>query len=109
MTRAFANEDHEIGKFLGGNKLYREAKGLYYKAMGIFHCGMEFATSILNILVIGLGGAFVLKGSMDYGDLIAFTLYVNTFLQPIKKLVSFFEQYTTGNGRVRTFRGTHEG
>ena len=103
VTRAFANEDYEIGKFHEGNKLYREAKGLYYKAMGVFHCGMEFATSILNILVIGVGGAFVLKGSMDYGDLIAFTLYVNAFLQPIKKLVSFFEQYTTGMAGFERF------
>ena len=103
VTRAFANEDYEIGKFREGNKLYREAKGLYYKAMGVFHCGMEFATSILNILVIGVGGAFVLKGSMDYGDLIAFTLYVNAFLQPIKKLVSFFEQYTTGMAGFERF------
>lgn len=103
VTRAFANEDYEIGKFLDGNRLYREAKGLYYKAMGVFHCGMEFATSILNVLVIGVGGAFVLKGSMDYGDLIAFTLYVNTFLQPIKKLVSFFEQYTTGMAGFERF------
>ncbi|HWP67653.1 MAG TPA: ABC transporter ATP-binding protein, partial [Rectinemataceae bacterium] len=103
VTRAFANEDYEIGKFLDGNRLYREAKGLYYKAMGVFHCGMEFATSILNVLVIGVGGTFVLKGSMDYGDLIAFTLYVNTFLQPIKKLVSFFEQYTTGMAGFERF------
>ncbi len=103
VTRAFSNEDYEIRKFLEGNRLYREAKGLYYRAMGVFHCGMEFATSILNLLVIGVGGAFVLKGSMDYGDLVAFTLYVNAFLQPIKKLVSFFEQYTTGMAGFERF------
>ncbi len=103
VTRAFANEDYEIQKFLDGNKLYREARGLFYKAMGVFHGGMEFATSILNVLVIGAGGCFVMLGSMDYGDLIAFTLYVNTFLQPIKKLVSFFEQYTTGMAGFERF------
>jgi len=103
VTRAFANEDYEIGKFLGGNELYREAKGLYYRTMGIFQGGMEFATSILNVLVIGAGGAFVMRGAMDYGDLIAFTLYVNAFLQPIKKLVSFFEQYTTGMAGFERF------
>jgi len=103
VTRAFANEDFEIEKFLDGNKLYREARGLYFKAMGVFHGGMEFATSILNVLVIGAGGWFVMKGSMDYGDLIAFTLYVNAFLQPIKKMVSFFEQYTTGMAGFERF------
>ena len=103
VTRAFANEDYEIEKFMDGNRLYREARGFYYKAMGVFQGGMEFATSILNVLVIGVGGWFVMKGSMDYGDLIAFTLYVNAFLQPIKKLVSFFEQYTTGMAGFERF------
>lgn len=103
VTRAFANEDFEIEKFLDGNVLYREARGEYYKAMGVFHGGMEFATSALNVLVIGAGGWFVMRGSMDYADLIAFTLYVNAFLQPIKKIVSFFEQYTTGMAGFERF------
>lgn len=103
VTRAFANERYEIEKFQGGNKLYREARGFYYKAMGVFHAGMEFATSLLNVVVIGVGGWFVMRGSMDYGDLIAFTLYVGAFIQPIKKLVSFFEQYTTGMAGFERF------
>ncbi len=103
VTRAFANEEYEIQKFLDGSALYREARGRFYKAMGVFHGGMEFSTSILNVLVIAAGGAFVMSGSIDYGDLIAFTLYVNTFLAPIKKLVSFFEQYTTGMAGFERF------
>jgi ATP-binding cassette subfamily B protein len=103
LTKAFANEEFEIEKFLEGNRLYREARSIYYRSMGVFHGGMEFATSILNVIVIGLGGFFVMKGSMDYGDLIAFTLYVNAFLQPIKRLVSFFEQYSVGMAGFQRF------
>jgi ATP-binding cassette subfamily B protein len=103
LTKAFANEEFEIEKFLEGNRLYREARSIYYRSMGVFHGGMEFATSILNVIVIGLGGLFVMKGSMDYGDLIAFTLYVNAFLQPIKRLVSFFEQYSVGMAGFQRF------
>jgi len=95
-TKAFANEEYEVEKFLEGNGRYRQARGSYYKAMGVFHGGMEFATSILHIIVLALGGFFVMKGKMNYADLIAFTIYVSTFLQPIKRLVSFFEQYSTG-------------
>jgi len=106
VTRAFANEDYEIGKFLGGNELYREAKGLYYRTMGIFQGGMEFATSILNVLVIGAGGAFVMGGSMDMGT---HRLYLfSTPSSAHQETVSFFEQYTRG-WRVRAFRRTHAG
>jgi ATP-binding cassette subfamily B protein len=103
VTRAFANEDYEIQKFEEGNKLYRSAKGLSYRAMAVFHAGMEFGTTILNVVVIGAGGWFVMRGSIDYADLIAFTLYVNAFIQPIKRLVSFVEQYTTGMAGFERF------
>jgi len=103
VTKAFANEDYEVEKFIEGNDHYRQAKGAYYRTMGIFQGGMEFATTILNVLVIGVGGWFVMKGSMNFADLIAFTLYVNTFLAPIKKLVSFFEQYSTGMAGFERF------
>jgi ATP-binding cassette subfamily B protein len=103
VTRAFANEGYEIQKFEEGNKLYRSAKGLSYRAMAVFHAGMEFGTTILNVVVIGAGGWFVMRGSIDYADLIAFTLYVNAFIQPIKRLVSFVEQYTTGMAGFERF------
>ena len=102
-TKAFANEEYEVEKFLQGNGYYRQARGSYYKAMGVFHGGMEFATSILHIIVLALGGYWVMKGKMNYADLIAFTIYVSTFLQPIKRLVSFFEQYSTGMAGFERF------
>jgi ATP-binding cassette subfamily B protein len=103
VAQAFTNEDYEIEKFLKGNELYKDAKKVFYKAMGVFQCGMEFATSILNVIVIALGGFFIARRMMDLADLIAFTLFVNAFLQPIRKLVAFFEQYTTGMAGFERF------
>jgi len=103
VTQAFGNEEYEIEKFVEGNRHYHDAKRDYYRSMGVFHGGMEFATSVLSVLVIAAGGYFVMKDMMDYADLIAFTLYVATFLQPIKKMVSFFEQYTTGMAGFERF------
>ena len=103
VAKAFANEDYEIEKFQRGNDLYRNSKMVFYKAMGVFQCGMEFSTCALNVIVIGLGGLFIARGEMDLGDLVAFTLFVNAFIQPIKKLVNFFEQYTTGMAGFERF------
>lgn len=103
VTKAFANEAYEIEKFDDGNRQYKAAKGEYYRSMGVFHGGMEFALSTLNVLSIGVGGALVMSGRMGYADLVAFTLYVATFLSPIKRLVSFFEQYTTGMAGFQRF------
>lgn len=95
-AKAFANEDEEIKKFKATNILYIKARQGYYHAMATFHSGMEFAMSILSVLVIMVGGYFIMKDSMDYVDLITFSLYVSTFITPIRKLVAFVEQFLAG-------------
>lgn len=102
-AQAFTNEKFEVKKFNRGNNAYTKAKDGYYHSMATYQSGMEFMTSILNIMVIGVGGYFVAKGEMDLVDLIAFTLYVNSFLSPIRKLVFFFEQYTKGMAGLERF------
>jgi len=103
VAKAFTNEDYEISKFARGNEQYRDAKTSFYKAMAVFQSGMEFSTSILNVIVIAVGGLFIAEAQMNLSDLVAFTLYINTFLQPIKRLVQFFEQYTTGMAGFERF------
>ncbi len=103
VAKAFTNEEYEIQKFDRGNSNYREAKRGYYKAMAFFSGGMEFTTSLLNIIVISAGAIFVVRGSMTLTDMLTFILYVGTFLTPIRKLVSFFEQYTNGMAGFERF------
>lgn len=95
-AKAFANEDLEIEKFEDTNVQYIESKRGYYKTMAVFHGGMEFALSILSVIVILAGGYFIMKGSLDYIGLVTFSLYVSTFITPIRKLVAFVEQFMAG-------------
>lgn len=103
LAQAFTNEDFERDKLRGSNYSYRDAKGHYYRNMAIFQTGIEFTTGILNVFVIAIGGAFVLVGRMDFVDLMTFTLFVNNFVAPIRKLVGFFEQYTSGMAGFERF------
>ena len=96
ITKAFANEGFENERFEFGNNRFKNAKKEFYASMAIFHSGMEFFINLFNVIVIGLGGYFILEGSMDTVDVLMFTLYVGTFLQPIRKLTQFVEQYTSG-------------
>ncbi len=102
-AQAFTNEKFEIKKFTHGNNAYRDAKRGFYHAMAVYQTGMEFMTSFLNVLVIGVGGYYVSQGKMDLVDLLTFNLYVNAFLVPIRKLVAFFEQYTKGMAGLERF------
>lgn len=96
VAKAFTNEDHEIEKFALGNERFKTAKKEYYSAMAIFHSGMEFFINLFNVTVIGVGGYFIMQGTMNTVDVLTFTLYVSAFLQPIRKLTQFVEQYTSG-------------
>ena len=102
-AKAFANEDIEMEKFRDSNKKYLGAKKDYYKIMGIFGAGMEFALSLLSVLVIAAGGYFIMKDSMNYIELVTFSLYVSTFISPVRKLVAFIEQYMAGMAGFKRF------
>ncbi|WP_330408025.1 ABC transporter ATP-binding protein [Vallitalea guaymasensis] len=96
VSKSFANEEHEMEKFTFGNKEFRASKDVAYKNMAIFSVGMGFITKILNLVVIGFGGFLIMKGTMDIMDLLAFIMYVNAFLQPIRRLSNFVQQFESG-------------
>ena len=95
-AKAFANESEEIGKFDRANELFKGAKVEYYRSMGLYMSGMEFTTGVMQVLVIAAGGLLIMRGKMDYIDLVTFTLYVSTFIAPLRRLVQFAEQYMQG-------------
>ncbi len=96
VSKAFTNEDYEIEKFDSGNLIFRSSKDEAYRNMAVFMSGMSFMTNILNVIVLGVGGFFIYRGEMGYGDLTAFILYVNNFLVPVRRLTQFVQQYEAG-------------
>ena len=102
-AKAFANEEQENTKFDKANELFKGAKVQYYKSMGLYNSGMEFTVGIMQVVVITLGGLFIMRGTMSYVDLITFTLYVSTFTSPIRRLVQFSETYLQGMAGFERF------
>jgi len=102
-AKAFANEVEESNKFARANELFRGAKVDYYKTMGLYMSGMEFTMGIAPVVVILTGGILIMKGRMDYIDLVTFTLYVNAFLGPVKRLAAFTETFMQGSAGFGRF------
>ena len=102
-AKAFANEHVEHEKFEGANALFRGAKVEYYKSMGLFMSGMEFTTGIMQVVVVAFGGLLIMRGKMDFVTLITFSLYVSTFVTPVRKLAQFSEQYMQGAAGFERF------
>ena len=102
-AKAFANEQKESEKFEQANALYRGAKVEFYRAMGLFQSGMEFSSGIAQVVVIAAGGLLIMRGELDYVDLITFSLYISAFINPIRRLTQFSEVYMQGMAGFRRF------
>lgn len=96
VSKAFTNAKFEEKKFQEGNEAFIKAREDSYKAMGQFHSGTGFIIDFLNVVVIVAGGLYTYYGYINYGDLVAYMLFINMFIDPIKKLINFVEQFQNG-------------
>ncbi|MBQ1372117.1 MAG: ABC transporter ATP-binding protein [Oscillospiraceae bacterium] len=102
-SKAFANEPAEFEKFSHSNERFKTSKREFHWEMGVFHASMEFFTSILHVVVITVGGYLIMKGQMDYRDIITFSLYVASFVNPIRKMATLSEMLANGFAGLNRF------
>ena len=103
VTKVFTNEEYEMSRFEEGNENYRNAKKKFYKHMSSFHANIEFFSSLLSILVLAVGGIFIMQDKMLISDLVAANLFIAAFSSPIRRLAFLVEQYTTGMAGFKRF------
>ncbi|WP_295586472.1 ABC transporter ATP-binding protein [uncultured Oscillibacter sp.] len=102
-AKAFANEEAELKKFDSSNDSFKTSKRAFHKAMGRFNATMEFFLTLLSVAVIAVGGLLIMQGSMDTVDLITFSLYITTFVNPVRKLSNFAELFANGTAGLGRF------
>ncbi|NLK99590.1 MAG: ABC transporter ATP-binding protein [Clostridiales bacterium] len=103
VVKSFANEAVEMGKFQAGNAKFVDSKRNSYWNMALFHSGLTLFTALINIAVIAGGGLFIANGIINVGDLLTFLLYVNTLVEPVRKLINFTEQFQNGMSGFNRF------
>ena len=102
-ARAFANEAAEIDKFNTANENFKVSKRAFHHEMGVFNATMEFFMTLLSATVITVGGYLIMRGEMNYIDLITFSLYITTFINPVRKLANFSEIFARGFAGLERF------
>ena len=93
VVKAFTNEDYEIQRFGETCKTYKNVRAATYKFMAKFVSNMHFFTGLLNIVVIFVGGYLVYTDQMTIGVLVEFLMFVNVFVQPVRRFTSLIEDY----------------
>lgn len=102
-AKAFGNEKVENARFNAANEIYKTSKREFQKAMAIFNASMELFLTTLNVAVIAMGGYMILKNRMDYRDLITFSLYIATFVNPMRKISTMSELFAGGFAGLKRF------
>ncbi len=103
VSKAFTNREYENNRFNASNSAFVRARVHAYKAMAEFTSGTSFITDFLYVIVLVSGGLFTYYGKISLGDLTAFLLFVSTFLNPIRKLIGFIEQFQNGMSGFKRF------
>lgn len=96
VVQSFSNEEVEQYKFAQGNAGFLDTKKESYYYMGRFFSGIRLFDGIIYIAAVIAGAYFIKLGTVSTSDLIAYLLYINTFLVPIRSLIDFTEQFQKG-------------
>lgn len=102
VARAFTGETEEEKKFSENNQRYVTVRERSYRVMAEFFSGTNLLTSLMNVVVLAGGGYCVYRGVISVGDMVAYMLFINMFVAPIKKLIQFVEMFQNAiTGYVR--------
>ena len=102
-SKAFDNRAVDYERFKRTNETYKYSKGDYYKSFGLFNGSLEFFICALHVMVIAFGGWLIMKDELNYIDLITFTLYITTFITPVRKLATLAELFASGFAGLTRF------
>ena len=83
IIKSFVQEQKEYEKFLEENENYLETNMSLVRIIGIFHPLIEFIASLSFVILLGVGGVFVIYGYISLGDFIAFNMYLGSLVWPM--------------------------
>ena len=103
VVKAFANEEVEQAKFEEDNRNFFDIKKRGYRYMGAFATTTRLFDGIMYAAVVIAGSIFLINGDITPGDLVAYLLYVTTFIATVRRIIEFSEQFQRGLTGIERF------
>lgn len=86
VVKAFAREDHEIGKFEAATRALLERQIAMVKLVALRMPLMATISGLGTIFVIWYGGWLTIQGAISIGTLIAFNYYLQRLMGPVRRI-----------------------
>jgi len=94
VIKGFNAEDQENKTFEGGvDRLYQNVKKSL-TATALMTSSSTFLLGMATVGIMGMGGYFIMEGSMTAGDLISFLLFLGFMVAPIVQMSNIGSQLT---------------
>ncbi|MCE9616140.1 MAG: ABC transporter ATP-binding protein/permease [Lentisphaerae bacterium] len=111
IIKAFARDQLEIEKFRAENQTYRMASLQGVRARAFYFPGIMSLGFLSNVIMIGLGGLFVIRGTFTLGGLVAYRGYWWQLFAPIQTLArvnDLYQRAMAAAGRIFELLDTPE-
>jgi ATP-binding cassette subfamily B protein len=96
VVQSFANEEIEMDKFRSSNRRFLESRKHSYWVEALFFNGLTGFITFINISVVIVGAVLISYNQLRLTELIIFLLYINTLIDPVKRLVNFTQNLQNG-------------
>lgn len=103
VVKSFANEDLEREKFNAESTRLSKVQCDSYKYMARLNCVTRLFDGVMYLVMILLGGYFLISGKITAADMTAYLLYIGMLIASIKRIVEFTEQFEKGVTGVERF------
>ena len=100
VVQSFTREPTSQTTFRGVNERYRESNYETVVLNGIYFPAVDILSSVATAIVLGLGGWLVVEGNMTIGTLLAFTLYLGNFFDPVQQLSQLYNTFLSATAAL---------
>ncbi len=100
VVQSFTREPTSQTTFRGVNQRYRDANYETVMLNGIYFPAVDILSSVATAIVLGVGGWLVVAGDMTPGTLLAFTLYIANFFDPVQQLSQLYNTFLSATAAL---------
>ncbi len=103
VVKSFSNEKTEENKFNARSTEFAEVQKDSYKYMARLNSVVRMFDGLMYVVMILLGGYFLITGKITAADMTAYLLYIGMLIAAIKRIVEFTEQFEKGMTGIERF------
>lgn len=103
VVKSFSNEETEKDKFNQRSAEFADVQRASYRYMARLNSVVRMFDGLMYVVMIILGGYFLMTGKITAADMTAYLLYIGMLIAAIKRIVEFTEQFEKGMTGIERF------